>query len=366
MLHEYHTYSRRFDKLSPSKHFLMTRTTRCALLIAALMLTVILAPVTPVQAAETVDLSATQGVVGGLRLSVSESSQITTMTATLTEMPRIVEVYTATWCENCVGAEHALDESVEGKYVTMLVFHRFIGETQDPFGTQEGDDRWIQRYGTASQESVGLGRAPPTMVFDGCRVKAGTAASGDSLLDDYQQLLGLPLPSAGAVSSSLSWDGNNSSGVVTWQFSAGDTASDDSDYVQWTHRLLVVEESAYYPEGGNGLNNYTNIVRQVTTLELPESETTEFNAQVAVDLPAAWDGDDLSLVLVHEWKSEEHSLGDLDEGGIGTIFASAVLALIIGVLAIVVVIIIVAIVIVVKSKKQQSSTSPSGDTQSLQ
>ncbi|MCH2637088.1 MAG: hypothetical protein MKZ56_01795, partial [Candidatus Thalassarchaeum sp.] len=63
---------------------------------------------------------------------------------------------------------------------------RFIGESQDPFGTQEGDDRWIDLYGETSAEAAsGLERAAPSVVFDGHRFVAGSAPHGDSLESDY-------------------------------------------------------------------------------------------------------------------------------------------------------------------------------------
>jgi hypothetical protein len=345
MWHEWGTCNRRIDKRLAALPPLM-RATRYALLLAALMLTVILAPVAPVQAAATVDVSEKQGIVGGLSLSLTGGSQNTTMTATFEEMPRIVEVYTATWCENCVGAEHALDDAVEGKDVTMLVHHRYIGETEDPFGSQEGDDRWIARYGPASKESVGVERAPPTMVFDGCRVKAGNVASGDSLQADYEELLVQPRDSAGAVSSELSWGGDNSSGTVSWHFS-----TENGDAV-WTHRLMIVEETAYFPEGGNGLDNYTHIVRQVITLDALNYLPNESEGEVTLDLLEAWDGDDLSLVLVHEWEYEDQPLGVVNED-IFAVMAGAMVGLVAVVCLVLAITVAVIVTVVARASKAQ-------------
>jgi hypothetical protein len=65
---------------------------------------------------------------------------------------------------------------------------------------------------------------------------------------------------------------------------------------------MVVEHSAYFPEGGNGLEHYDDIVRAVINLnETLQNDGTEWGGEQDITLPAAYDGDDLSLVVVHEW-----------------------------------------------------------------
>ena len=262
--------------------------------LTLLLFALLLLPV-PAQAAAPVDLD-TQGIVGGYSVDISAVGGTVSSSGTIADAPQVVEVYTATWCENCVPAEEALLESLEGEDVMILAMHRSIGEIEDPLGSDEGDQRWIDLYGTASKEAVGIERAPPTMVFDGGRLKAGSTPEGDSLLADYEAMLAdvHAYKSNSDWSSSLSWTGNNSSGELTWDF----VSTDDHDLV-WTHRLMVVEASAYFPEGSNDLEHYDHAVRMVYTLDVAQ-KTVELN------LPAAWDGDDLSLVMVHEWQSVPH------------------------------------------------------------
>lgn len=262
--------------------------------LTLLLFALLLLPV-PAQAAAPVDLD-TQGIVGGYSVDISAVGGTVSSSGTIADAPQVVEVYTATWCENCVPAEEALLESLEGEDVMILAMHRSIGEIEDPLGSDEGDQRWIDLYGTASKEAVGIERAPPTMVFDGGRLKAGSTPEGDSLLADYEAMLAdvHAYKSNSDWSSSLSWTGNNSSGELTWDF----VSTDDHDLV-WTHRLMVVEASAYFPEGSNDLEHYDHAVRMVYTLAVAQ-KTVELN------LPAAWDGDDLSLVMVHEWQSVPH------------------------------------------------------------
>ena len=70
----------------------------------------------------------------------------------------------------------------------------------------------------------------------------------------------------------------------------------------WTHRLMIVEHSAYFPEGSNGLEHYEDVVREVVDLEAAiQDNGLKVGGSVELQLPAAWDGDDLSLVLIHEW-----------------------------------------------------------------
>ena len=67
---------------------------------------------------------------------------------------------------------------------------------------------------------------------------------------------------------------------------------------------MVVEHSGYFPDGGNGLEHYDDIVRAVIDLNADGNGTAWFGEQT-ITLPAAYDGDDLALVLVHEWRQVE-------------------------------------------------------------
>ncbi|MEE2748306.1 MAG: hypothetical protein VX473_07580 [Candidatus Thermoplasmatota archaeon] len=258
----------------------------------------------PVQAGVPITI-ANQGILGGQMIDLAGVSNNSTtlsvggdMTAT-----QVVEVYTATWCENCVDSEHALMDALEGEDATVLVHHRYIGESQDPFGSQAGDERWIDLYGETSKEVAnGLERAAPTVVFDGYRFVAGSAPNGDSLESDYTGMFAdkHAYRSWNGVKSNFTWNGDNSSGVLTWKF---DIHPDEPEGLSWTHRLMVVEHSGYFPDGGNGLEHYDDLVRAVIDLEATlQDDGGEWGGEQAITLPAAYDGDDLSLVVVHEWK----------------------------------------------------------------
>ena len=93
----------------------------------------------------------------------AEANNSTVQASQLSELPAIVEDYTATWCTNCVEVEHALDDVAQQIPLQQYNFHRSIGETQDPFGTDVLDQRWDARYGQ---------RVPPTVIFNGSQSSA--------------------------------------------------------------------------------------------------------------------------------------------------------------------------------------------------
>ena len=244
-----------------------------------------------------------QGVLGGYMIDLTNVSNNSTTVSAGGDMTgvQVVEVYTATWCQNCVYSEHALMNVLENESATVLVHHRFIDESQDPFGTQAGDDRWIQLYGgTSAQVASGLERAAPTVVFDGHRFVAGSAPSGESLESDYASMFADKHEyRSWGLESDFTWAGDNSSGTLSWKF---DIHPDEPEWMSWGHLLMVVGHSAYFPEGGNGLEDYDDIVRAVIELnETLQDDGREWGGEQEITLPAAYDGDDLSLVIVHEW-----------------------------------------------------------------
>ena len=270
----------------------------------------------PVQALPPVTIS-NQGILGGYMIDLEGVSNNSTVLSAGGDMTgiQVVEVYTATWCINCVDSEHALMDALENESATVLVHHRNISETEDPFGTLEGDERWIELYGETSNESTRMARAPPSVVFDGSRMKIGSTADGDSLESDYAEMFADKHEyRSWDIDSEFTWTGDNRSGMFAWKMDAVPESQGPTG-LTWTHRLMVVEHSAYFPEGGNGLEYYEDVVRTVIDLEATEqSDGTEWGGEMALDLPIAWDGDDLSLVLVHEWTLPEDDSSDGDRG----------------------------------------------------
>ena len=271
----------------------------------------------PVQALPPVTIS-NQGILGGYMIDLEGVSNNSTVLSAGGDMTgiQVVEVYTATWCINCVDSEHALMDALENESATVLVHHRNISETEDPFGTLEGDERWIELYGETSNESTRMARAPPSVVFDGSRMKIGSTADGDSLESDYAEMFAdkHEYRTLDRVESQFTWSGDNSSGEIVWDFYAPSHMFDTASSINWNHRLMVVEHSTYFPDGGNGLEYYEDVVRAVIELDVTGNNDTAVGGQQMITLPDAWDGDDLSLVLVHEWTLPEDDSSDGDRG----------------------------------------------------
>ena len=220
-------------------------------------------------------------VFGGVHIEAWHSGN---STSNLSDLPAIVEDYTATWCTNCVKVENALDDVEETNNMQQYHFHRFIGESEDPLGCQEGDDRWIERYDQ---------RLPPTVVFNGTIRQVGSVPSGDSLQDDYNANLQNPL-SLGQGTSTLGWvaSTNDSSAIATWNLVMDTDAIPEGATVMSS--IWVVEHLAYFPDGSNGEEYYHESVRAI--IELGE----DLSGSKEISLPAAHDGEDLEIHLIHE------------------------------------------------------------------
>lgn len=257
-------------------------------------------------------------VFGGVYLDANESGN---STSSLSELPAIVEDYTATWCTNCVTVEDALNDIAENNNMKTYHFHRFINENEDPLGSQEGDDRWINRYEQ---------RLPPTVIFNGTIRQIGSIPDGDSLQDDYNKNLETSI-NLGIGSSSLGWAiSNNSNPIATWNL-----AVDMSNFPQDSEiksYLWVVEEVAYFPDGGNGEEYYHKSVRAI--IDLGNATT----GSLEVTLPAAYDGDDLQVHLIHEvvlpesddetpQEPSEEEVEDEDDSSLPSIGLAAVVAM---------------------------------------
>ena len=243
------------------------------------------------------------GTLGGVSISLSEGYQNNTLTAE--EWPHLIEVYTATWCENCVHTE-AVTNSLfvpDDESVMQIHYHRFIFEPQDPFGSQETDDRWIERYGQSSMLADGLERIAPSNVFDGERLHTGTSPVSDNLENDYQISLETP-PSIEYSDFIASLDWSNESGFETFSWNISTPSLSESYTISL--KLFFIEEVGYFPEGGNGEEYYHHILRDVVDLSSQVGE-------VSIDYNSAFDGDDLSVILVFDWyyNNEEGVFGAL-------------------------------------------------------
>ena len=257
-------------------------------------------------------------VFGGVHINANTSGNVS---LDFSAMPAIVEDYTATWCTNCVDVEHALDDVEETNHMQQYHFHRFIGENEDPLGSQEGDDRWIERYDQ---------RLPPTAVFNGTLRQIGSVPSGDSLQDDYNANLDNPL-NLGIGTSSLGWvlGNNGTSSMVTWNLNIDMANFPVNSTIKSS--VWIVEDLAYFSDGSNGEDYYHESVRAI--FELGEN----LSGNKEISLPSAYDGDDLEIHLIHEVvlpeASEENPTDteddedDTDDSGLPSLSVIAVLTI---------------------------------------
>ena len=245
--------------------------------LVSLMLLSIIIPIDADAApAETLSI----GVVFGGQWAEANNSSV--QTSQLADLPAIVEDYTATWCTNCVDVEHALDDVEQYISIQQYNFHRSIGETQDPFGTDVLDLRWESRYGQ---------RVPPTVIFNGSQKQVGSVSNGDTLQDDFTALAQIDL-GLGQGSSSFIWTSTGpNSGNVSWNLSIDSSQFGDSVV---SVNLWVVEASAHFKDGTNGLEDYPFIVREIQPLGNSTSGTKQ------ISLPDAFDGDDLTIHLMYQ------------------------------------------------------------------
>ncbi len=258
---------------------------------ALLMLPMAVGAPTPVPTADY-----PQGIFGGISIEVSNVTDASTESP-MSEFPAIAEVYTATWCENCVYAEEGLYAAIgeASGETTTLTFHRAIGEVEDPFGVESVDHRWEERYGETSKKVVNIMRAPPTIIINGETMHAGSGGLHKEQLKPYyaESLAQPPQYSQESATSSLSWSSEDMvSGTLTWNLEAGDWLPEST-----TTLVFVVEASATFEEGSNGLGDYHDVVRDMVELD-------GNSGSMNYTLPIAWDGDDLSLVLVHQWSEQ--------------------------------------------------------------
>ena len=246
-------------------------------LFVVLIATLFCATAASAGAAETLEAGA---VFGGQSTEANTSS---VSTVNLSDLPTIVEVYTATWCSNCVDVEHALDDVENNLSMQQYHTHRSISEVQDPFGTDEIDKRYHDRYGRWS---------PPAVVFNGSTMIKGSVAQSESLQQDFTTVVQQPL-FLGNGTSTFGWAPTGDlSGTVTWSTTIDQTQFGEGSLQAY---LWVVEASAYFEDGSNGLENYPHIMRAV----IPLGDVVQ--GSMDVQLPAAFDGNDLSVHLVYQF-----------------------------------------------------------------
>tara|TARA_B100000941_G_scaffold251947_1_gene198839 strand:+ start:28 stop:1050 length:1023 start_codon:yes stop_codon:yes gene_type:complete len=275
----------------------------------------------------TDEIGIKSGTIGGISIELSNTTYEESISGII-DLPSIVEVYTATWCSNCIKTEQALDDAIGDHDVTRIHYHRHLHETLDPFGSNSTDSRWVETYGAGSLLSTersmaasdggimtipGTERSAPSKVFDGERMYTGISTKSNSLLTDYSTALALgsshPFSSNGSISLEVSasmtmpdndQDGNHSGEIrdYNFQWDISLWSEEDSPW-ELNIWLMFVEDVAYHPEGSNGKANYSNVLHEAVNVG------TSHSGSFAFEPPEPWDGDDMSVVLVLDWESRD-------------------------------------------------------------
>ena len=245
------------------------------------------------------------GTVGAIAISLGNGSNIIEATVIEDNFVPVIEVYTATWCTSCVHTENALDEAIGDTEVFRIHYHRHKYEALDPFGSNSTEHRWESTYGDGSYAASEPSntRVAPSKIFFGERLHWGMRASSSNLVNDYATSLATGSSShfTGPASFSAISEGGGSL-QVSWNLSGLEFQCMDGGgscpTIKLSPWVLFIEDSAYFPEGTNGLDYYHHVLH----------EAYEFDAltdDASLDIPAVWDGDDLSVVLLIDWSYPE-------------------------------------------------------------
>ena len=195
------------------------------------------------------------------------------------DAPSIAHIFTATWCTPCVEVEHAIEDVANETDLVMLTFHRFAGETEDPFGSENAENWWK----TAFEQQRPL---QPTAIINGGEVLIGAIqGSYDNI---YSKAIEKPNLDSANESSMIHTSFDSNSSELTWEVTNVDLCDNVDIHVKF------VEDVAYFPNGSNGLKNYTHIVHHVKQMSGKSGNT---NLSQSISEINAFDGNDLKLVI---------------------------------------------------------------------
>ena len=273
-------------------------------LLAVLLTALLLAPMGALGESGTIWVDARgqqdAGTFGGLTLEMGNGTEDDSKSVDYNDLPNIVEVYTATWCWNCVTNERAMNEAVEGTDAVLIHYHRVWIEPEDPFGSDSTEERWVGNYGESSKSVAGEERIAPSLVVDGQRLHTGSVAKGTSLVDDYSQSLQVGNRAwftGGTIDFSVSFTESGAS--FSWNFdNLVFSCADDCPTQTTTPWIVFVEDSANFEDGSNNLEDYLHVNHAA-------SQLSGTNGTEILDIPKTWDGKDMKAILLIDWEIEK-------------------------------------------------------------
>ena len=214
------------------------------------------------------------------------------------EMPILVEIYTATWCTNCVTTQGIMSDAIGDSDVEMIHYHRHWFEPRDPFGSNSTEERWTNTYGHAVTLNGGAPRLAPTKVVDGERMHYGSRANSDSLMDDYTA--SLSKGPNGLLNGNISLNLHQLEDFISFDWDISSLAIATQKEYSLEPWILLIEEEAYFPNGSNGLETYEHVLLEALSLDSSKNSS----GVIEVPLPSLWDGDDLKVALLVDWLVE--------------------------------------------------------------
>ena len=273
-------------------------------LLAVLLTALLLAPMGALGESGTIWVDARgqqdAGTFGGLTLEMGNGTEDDSKSVDYNDLPNIVEVYTATWCWNCVTSERAMSEAVEGTDAVLIHYHRVWIEPEDPFGSDSTEERWVGNYGESSKSVEREERIAPSLVVDGQRLHTGSVAKGTSLVDDYSQSLQVGNRAwftGGTIDFSVSFTESGAS--FSWNFdNLVFSCADDCPTQTTTPWIVFVEDSANFEDGSNNLEDYLHVNHAA-------SQLSGTNGTEILDIPETWDGEDMKAILLIDWEIEK-------------------------------------------------------------
>ena len=211
------------------------------------------------------------------------------------EMPNLIEIYTATWCTNCVTTQGIMNEAIGDSNVELIHYHRHWFEPRDPFGSNSTEERWTNIYGHAVTLNGGAPRLAPTKVVDGERMHYGSRSNSDSLMDDYTA--SLSMGATGPLNGNIILNLNQTGGFINFDWDISSLAIVTQEEYTLEPWILLIEEEAYFPDGSNGLETYEHVLLEALSLDSSEYSS----GTLEVPLPSLWDGDDLKVAILVDW-----------------------------------------------------------------
>ena len=256
------------------------------------------------------------GIIGGIEMLANTSFEVS---MNLASLHPVIEAYTAVWCTNCVKTEHSMDEALAHRDVVRIHVHN---TTNDPFGTEDGDERWSNRYGDATAADPASGgryrMIAPTSIVGGSWMHLGTRAEVlDELSDEFNVSLATAASWSPQGNLDFKWNvTGNSAGILSYNLSTDARPAEGLECDIEGATLIVTGECAthsvrvraaaiedmIYHDGSNGQSYYPHVARAWYDLGEGLSGTND------VSLPEAWDDNDIHLVLFIEWT--DHSTSD--------------------------------------------------------